>query len=108
MARQIRVILTDDIDGSEGAQTLEFALAGKNYSIDLNETNRKKLETALAPFIEKADKVSRGRTQRRSSSSSARSGNTSAVRSWARGEGYEVSDRGRVPAHIVEAYEAAH
>lgn len=108
MARQIRVILTDDLDGTEGAETIEFALAGKSYSIDLNDANARKLEDALAPFIAKAERITgRARGSRKQAARSTAS-NTSAIRDWARGEGHQVSDRGRIPANIVEAYEAAH
>ena len=110
MARQIRVILTDDLDGSEGAQTVEFALAGQAYSIDLSEANTRKLEEALAPFIEKAERVGgRGRARKAAprSSSSRSSSNTAAIREWAKANGFQVSDRGRIPADVVAAYEAA-
>ena len=106
MARQVRVILTDDIDGSEGAKTIEFSLAGKTYSIDLADANARKLEAALAPFIAKADKVTRPRISR--GTPRVRSGKAVEMRDWARANGYAINERGRVPAHIVAAFEAAH
>ena len=54
MARQIRVFLTDDIDGSDADRTVEFSLGSASYSIDLSDANAAKLEEALAPFIAKA------------------------------------------------------
>lgn len=107
MARQIRVVLTDDIDGTEGAQTIEFALAGKAYTIDLNDANARKLEDALAPFIAKAEKVSGRSRSRGSSPRKASSSNTAAIREWARSNGYKVSERGRIPGDVTAAYEAA-
>lgn len=109
MAREIRVILTDDIDGGEGARSVEFSLDKSAYSIDLSEANIAKLEAALAPYIAKAERVGRRKAAstgtRRSSAS--RSGGSSAVREWARANGYTISDRGRVPGAVLEAYEAA-
>ena len=98
MAREIRVILTDDLDGTEADQTVEFSLGNASYSIDLSDANVAKLEAALEPFIAKAEKVRGGRAGR---------GGTAEIRAWARENGFEVSDRGRVPADVMAAYEAA-
>ena len=109
MAREIRVILTDDLDGTEADQTVEFSLGNVSYSIDLSDANVAKLEAALEPFIAKAEKV-RGRRSRRTSAAAggrAGRGGTAEIRAWARENGYEVSDRGRVPADVMAAYEAA-
>ena len=109
MAREIRVTLIDDLDGSEATQTVEFSFAGSTYTIDLNEANAAKLEAALKPYIEKGEKV-RGRravaAARRTPQ--ARKGGTAEIRSWARENGFDVSDRGRIPADVLTAYEAAH
>ena len=111
MAREIRVILTDDIDGGEGARTVEFSLDKTAYSIDLSEANIAKLEAALAPYIAKAERVRPRRTAAsaggRKAAGSRSGGGSSAIREWARANGYEVSDRGRVPGAVVAAYEAA-
>ena len=109
MARKVQVILLDDIDGSEAKRTVTFALDGKAYEIDLNEANLDKLSEALEPFISKARRTSS--TTRRSAGagrSTAGGGDASAVRSWAREQGFEVSDRGRVPKEIRDSYDAAH
>ncbi|BBX83724.1 histone-like nucleoid-structuring protein Lsr2 [Mycolicibacterium aubagnense] len=71
-----------------------------------------KLDKALKPYVEAATKVG-GRRGRRAAKSASTSGATpkeqlTAIREWARDEGYEVSDRGRIKAEIVEAFEAAH
>lgn len=107
MARKVQVILVDDIDGSEAKRTVTFALDGKSYEIDLNEANLARLNDALAPFIEKARRAS-GATRRSGTRRAASSGDTAVVRDWARGQGYEVSDRGRLPQEIRDAYSAAH
>ncbi|NHB85456.1 Lsr2 family protein [Tessaracoccus sp. HDW20] len=108
MAREIRVILTDDLDGTAATQTVEFSIAGNAYSIDLNDANVAKLEAALKPFIDNAEKV-RGARQggaRRQPGRVTRGG-TTAIRAWARENGHKVSDRGRIPAEVLAAYEAA-
>lgn len=111
MAREIRVFLTDDIDGSEATQTVEFSVAGTAYTIDLNDANAAKFEAALAPYVDKADRVRTGRrpaSTRRSSASRSASGATAEIRAWARDNGFKISDRGRIPANVIAAYESAH
>ncbi len=109
MARKVQVILLDDIDGSEAKRTVTFALDGKTYEIDLNESNLDKLSDALEPFIQKARRTA---SSTRRPSGAARStsggGDASAVRTWAREQGHSVSDRGRVPKEIRDAYDHAH
>ena len=109
MAREIRVILTDDIDGSADARAVEFSLDKTAYTIDLSEANIAKLEAALAPFIAKAERVGRRKAAPAGRKPVARSskGGLAEIRDWARANGYEVSDRGRIPGNVMEAYEAA-
>ena len=109
MARKVQMILLDDMDGSEAKRTVTFALDGKNYEIDLNEANLDKLSGALEPFIEKARRTTPS-TRRATGARRPASGNgdASAVRTWAREHGFEVSDRGRVPKEIRDAYDEAH
>ncbi len=104
MARTIQVILTDDLDGSADAQPVTFAFQGVEYSIDLGDSNFAKLNDALAPFIAKAERTSR---RRKTKASTGPKVDTTAVRVWARDNGHQVSDRGRIPAEIMAAYEAA-
>lgn len=107
MAKQQVTYVTDDIDGSDNAETVQFSAFGVDYTIDLGKKNRAKLEVALAPFVQaatavKAQRGSRGRSTRADKVQSA------AVRDWARRNGHDVNDRGRVPAHVMEAFAAAH
>lgn len=101
-------MITDDLDGSSDAQTVSFGYRGRTYEIDLGEKNLDRLDEALAEFIEHARpvKVSGAKVTR------VRAGGdreqTRAQREWARKNGFQVSDRGRVPAAVLEAYEAAH
>ena len=107
MAREIRVILTDDIDGSADARAVEFSLDKAAYTIDLSEANIAKLEAALAPFIAKADRVGRRKPSSAARKAARSQKGLAEIRDWARANGYEVSDRGRIPASVMEAYEAA-
>lgn len=106
MAQKVSIILVDDLDGSEATQTVSFALDGASYEIDLNDDNAAALRDAFAGYVGHARKVT---GPRRSTKKSTGGGvDTKAVREWARANGREVSDRGRVPADLVAAYEAAH
>ena len=100
-------VLTDDLDGSDAAETISFALDGASYTIDLSNDNADKLRNALLPYIAVADKVGGGRAKPAPRRRAA-GGSASDVRSWAAENGYTVSPRGRVPAEVRAAYEAAH
>ena len=106
MAKRVQVIHTDDLDGSEAAETIVFSLDGVSYSIDLSTANANKLRDALAPYIAAGQ---RERTARRTGGK-RKAGGTAAtdIRAWAVSEGMQVSARGRVSAEVREAYERAH
>lgn len=106
MAKRVQVIHTDDLDGSEAAETIVFSLDGVSYSIDLSTANAEKLRDAFAPYIAAGQ---RERTARRAGGK-RKSGGTAAtdIRAWAVSEGMQVSARGRVSAEVREAYERAH
>lgn len=108
MAQHFQTRYIDDLDGAdlgETANTILFAFDGKDYSIDLSDENAEAFRQAIAPYIEAGRRV----TSARAKKPRARSGgsNTKAVREWARANGYDVSDRGRIPADIMDAYAAA-
>jgi hypothetical protein len=106
MARKIIETILDDLDGSEGASTVFFAFDGRSYEIDLSEENRERLSSALQPFIDAARTTSS--LQRPSGAGrTAPKQDLNEIRAWARGNGYKVSDRGRIAANVLEAYEAA-
>jgi hypothetical protein len=110
MAQQIQTILIDDLDGSSATETIVFALDGKSYEIDLNDAHAAKLREAVAPFLGAARKVKGAtgpRAIRRMGTPVGQVEDTAAIRAWAKKNGYEVNDRGRVPASIREAYNAA-
>jgi hypothetical protein len=112
MAQKVHIVLEDDLDGSEATETVSFALDGSAYEIDLNDDNATKLREALAVYIGHARKVTGGGRRSggtRRAASGGTGGGTSAkdIREWARANGHDVPDRGRIPAEVRSAYEAA-
>ncbi|GAA4289076.1 Lsr2 family protein [Georgenia daeguensis] len=112
MAQKKHVVLIDDLDGSPASETVAFSLDGADYEMDLNEAHAEALRESFAEWIGHARRVS-GRkksTGRRGASSTAASPSafdTAKVREWARQNGYTVSDRGRIPSSVREAYSLA-
>lgn len=111
MAQQFQVQYIDDLDGTDlgsVAHTISFAFDGKEYSIDLSDENAAQFREVMAPYVENGRRVTGTKEKTaRKSTSKATSGETKAIRDWARDNGYEVSDRGRIPADIMDAYAAA-
>ena len=110
MAQRVQVMLIDDVDGSEGAETVTFSLDGVNYEIDLSEKNAKKLRSELQPWVTAGRRTGGSRRRRGVRSSSASIGRTdsAAIREWARKSGHEIAKRGRIPVEVIDAYRAAH
>ena len=104
MATKVTVELEDDLDGGPADETLRFGLGGSEYEIDLNKKNAKALRKQLAPFVEHARKAGRGQPRRSARTRSSRS-RSSGIRAWAKEQG--IALRGRIPAGVVEQYEAA-
>ncbi len=114
MARQVITTLIDDLDGKPADRTVEFSLDGVSYTIDLSDTNAGKLRKALDPYIAAGTRVGRGGAARGSARPAA-SGRTGgdrdqnrAIREWATQNGHTVSERGRIPQNVIDAYRAAH
>ncbi len=109
MAREVTTRLVDDLDGSEASATVRFGIDGKQYEIDLNNRNADRLRKALAPFVEKARSSSGGTvTSRRGGRRRAeREFEPAEVRRWAKSKRNKLSDRGRIPADVVEKYRAS-
>ncbi|GAB1328331.1 histone-like nucleoid-structuring protein Lsr2 [Streptomyces sp. NPDC093260] len=109
MAQKVQVLLVDDLDGGEADETVTFALDGKTYEIDLTTANADKLRGLLEPYLKNGrrtgGRASGGRAKTRAASGSSQ--DTAQIRAWAKENGLEVNDRGRVPASIREAYEKA-
>ena len=122
MATMTTVTLVDDLDGSEASESVSFALDGASYEIDLSDDNAGKLRDALAGFVAGARRVDGGRRgPGRPKATAPKAGKaprgprtapdreqTAAIREWARGNGFEVSERGRLSATVLAAFEAAH
>ncbi|MEO5663152.1 MAG: Lsr2 family protein [Nocardioides sp.] len=106
MAQKVNIILVDDLDGSDADETVTFGLDGTTYEIDLNDSNATALRDALAGYVGHARKVTGG--ARRGRKAAGSSTNTKDVREWAKGQGMEVSERGRISADIQQAYDSAH
>ncbi|QKW07253.1 Lsr2 family protein [Streptomyces sp. NA04227] len=111
MAQKVQVLLVDDIDGGEADETVTFALDGKTYEIDLTTTNADKLRDLLDPYVKggrrTGGRAAGGRGKARAAAAGGSAQDTAQIRAWAKENGYEVNDRGRVPASIREAYEKA-
>ncbi|AGM10083.1 hypothetical protein ED92_09385 [Amycolatopsis sp. MJM2582] len=113
MAQKVLVSLVDDLDGTEAEETVEFGLDGVSYQIDLSAENAEELRDALAQYVEHARRAGgRKRTAIRPVAgvkAAARPATVDreqnqAIRAWARKNGFQVSDRGRIPSEVVEAY----
>lgn len=105
--RKTQIILIDDVDGSPADRTIQFSLNGSAFEIDLSEANAQRLEKAMAPFVEKASKVTRAASKGKRPAAGGRSFSQS-VRLWAKEQGITVPDRGRVPNEVIDQYNAAH
>lgn len=113
MAQRVETILIDDVDGGTADETLEFAFDGATYEIDLSTENAAKLREALSPWAEKARRTSSASKKKKIKGKDVdwtpvRHSSLKEIREWANANGHQVSDRGRVPAHIERAYEEAH
>ena len=108
MAQKVQTLFIDDIDGSAAEGTVRFGLDGTEYEIDLNAEHAQQLRDALAAYVRAARRVTGG--SRRPAAADVRDGselNTTEVREWAKAQGIEVKDRGRVPAELVVKFKAA-
>lgn len=113
MAQRVNVVLVDDLDGSEAAETVNFGLDGASYEIDLSDENATKLREALAVYVGHGRRT--GGRRRGAAQSGATTGgkagasgpSASEIRAWARENGFDVPERGRVSGEVREAFLAA-
>lgn len=105
-----KVVVIDDMDGREGASTRSFSLNGTAYEVDLTDSNAAKLEKALEPFISVARKKGSApkKYPKTKVSTPTASADLNAIRDWAKANGKKVSDRGRIPRDVVDAFNEAH
>jgi hypothetical protein len=111
VAQKIQTLFIDDIDGGAAEGTVRFALDGTEYEIDLNAEHTEELRSALGKYVSHARKVGSARRAGRAAGRASRGAgpalNTTEIRNWAREQGYDIKDRGRVPADLVAKYQAA-
>ena len=109
MAQKIQTLFIDDLDGSPAEGTVRFGLDGTEYEIDLNEQHAKALRDAMARYVSAARRASGAarRPARTGRQASASGFNATEVREWAKAQGIEVKDRGRVPAELVVKFKTA-
>jgi|SRR5690242_15715877 len=115
MAQKVDVKFIDDLDGSRASGTVSFALDGKAYEIDLSDDNATRLRDSLASFVAAARRSGAAPQRPRATRGGGADGDgtragreeTAAIRNWARANGHEVSERGRIPKAVVQAYQSA-
>ena len=109
MAQKIQTLFIDDLDGSEADGTVRFGLDGTDYEIDLNAKHAGELRDALARYVTAARRAgsSARRPARTGRKAPANGLNTTEIREWAKTQGIDVKDRGRVPAELVVKFQAA-
>jgi hypothetical protein len=113
MAQKVITEFIDDIDGSVAEREFTFAADGVAYAIDLSTENIKEFNAAIAGFVESARKVGKltAASNARARSNGTRAvrdrAQSTAIREWGRKNGFTVSDRGRIPAGLEDAYNSA-
>jgi nucleoid-associated protein Lsr2 len=107
MAQKIQTLFIDDIDGGEADGTVRFGLDGTEYEIDLNARHSEELRAALAHYVAHARQAGGPARRAARGRHAAQAIDTGKVREWARENGYDIKERGRVPAEILAKYQAA-
>lgn len=114
MAQKVLVQLIDDLDGTTGSdiETVQFSLDGVAYEIDLNKVNGGRLRDGLAAFVAHARRTG-GKARRGGVRSAAPAGGhgkeqSKAIRDWAKANGHDLADRGRIPTGVIAAFDEAH
>jgi hypothetical protein len=107
MVREVRVVIRDDLDSSEGADTIPFAFDGVGYEIDLTNDNYTKFANLMSPFINAARPVGKEGSAMTAGAKKKRTAELKEVRRWANDKGYDVPSRGQVPTEVIEAFNDA-
>jgi hypothetical protein len=109
MAKKTLVVIEDDLNGKPATETVAFAIDGVSYEIDLSDANAARLRKVFGAYIYAGRRVGGTVAVRRGGGRPAATDRDqlSAIRAWARGHGYAISDRGRIPNHITELYHSA-
>lgn len=106
MAQKVETLFVDDLDGSQAEGTVRFGVDGADYEIDLSAGHAQQLRDALAPYISAARRTGTA-SPRRTGNKASRAPDPTEVREWARAQGIDVKDRGRVPAELIAKFKAA-
>ena len=110
MAQKVQTVLISDLTGTEiakGGETLAFSIRGVSYEIDLTDKEATAFDKAVAPFVEHARRLGGRRTKGGAGRARADKAQVAAMRQWAKDNGYQVSDRGRISAEVQEAFHRA-
>lgn len=109
MAQQVNVVLVDDLDGTPAEETVTFGLDGITYEIDLTADNASRLRDSLAEWVGHGRRVGgqRRKGNRAPTKRASVGSDTTTIREWARANGHQVSERGRIKADVIEAFNAA-
>ncbi|MEU4828524.1 Lsr2 family protein [Actinomadura sp. NPDC023710] len=107
MAQKVEVLLVDDIDGGEAHETIAFSIDGTSYEIDLSKKNAAKLRSGLEPFVAGARKARKPTGRGRGARTAGSRERSAEIREWAKNNGIKVNERGRIPANVIEKYEAS-
>ncbi|MCF8601957.1 Lsr2 family protein [Gordonia sp. HY442] len=108
MAKKTVIKIVDDIDGAEldEYETVRWSLDGKSYEFDTSPQHAEEFRNHVATYVAASRSVGRA-SQRRATGAARPGANTRVIRQWANENGFTVSDRGRIPADVIAAYEAA-
>jgi len=106
MAVSTTVVLEDDLEGGPATETVQFSLGDRQYEIDLNAQNADRFRAQMKPFVDHA-RPAGPRHRRRPVRSAASRQRSADIRAWANQQGIELSGRGRIPASVIEQYQAA-
>jgi hypothetical protein len=106
MAQKVQTLFIDDIDGGDAEGTVRFALDGTDYEIDLSAAHSAELHQTLDGYIRHARRTGAARRAARGRAA-AQALDTHKVREWAKDNGFDIKERGRVPADVVASYKAA-
>jgi Lsr2 len=111
MAQKVKVTVVCDLphEGEvEGQETVQFSFDGTSYEIDVCSKHAKELREKVGQYADHARKASAGGGRRRRSRTGPGRERSGEIRAWAKQRGYKVSERGRIPATIIQEYEASH
>ena len=110
MAQKVQVMLLCDLDDGnvDAEETLQFSLGSTAYEVDVCAKHAQQIRDDLQPFIAQARKTSAASAGRRRARTAGSRQETASIRSWAKDQGIQVNERGRIAASVVKEYEAAH